>query len=61
MYIKKLTFNLFIDDVRDINSEINQIEGGPDLTFGLGQDRKTTWEMTLDELKSSFRLACHNV
>ena len=47
-----------IDDVRDARSEINETQGLPDPTFGIGPDATPTWELTVEELSSSFKIAC---
>ena len=53
-------FHLYIDEIRDIHSEINKKESGPDPSFGFVLDEESTWQLSLDELRESFDMACYN-
>ena len=48
------------DQIRDVSSEINEIGGAPDPTFGLGLEGKSTWDLSMDDLRDSFKSACYN-
>lgn len=48
-----------VDQIRDVMSEINETAGAPDPTFGLGLEGKSTWDLSMDELKESFKSACY--
>lgn len=44
----------YIDEIRDIHSEYNTLQGAPDPTFGLLPDEQSTWDISLEKLKKKL-------
>ena len=47
-----------IDQIRDAKSEINEIPGLPDPTFGTESEATQTWDLTIHEISRGFNSAC---
>ncbi|CAH1775238.1 unnamed protein product [Owenia fusiformis] len=43
-----------LDEIRDISSHMNKMQGAPDPTFGAAQDTKSQWQLSLEKLEKNL-------